>query len=186
MGGISLLFLLSSHCSTPALFLLQKPPSLSLSLAYHNSLVHLCLALLLQEKSSGSFQLLYLAGHWLFAAVHQEKRVTVGQGGLPQARHTKATICSKNFPVGGGAGSLTPSPPVTSAASPSNFANLYLLFIYLHTMFLLLKQFLHTCALLAMSAQPCVFQTLHTLALFTFRHVCSLFGPGCAPKSYQC
>lgn len=59
--------------------------------------------------------------------------------------------------MGGGAWSLTQSLPITSAASPTNFANLHQLFVYLLTIFLLPKQFLHTCALLAISAQQCVF-----------------------------
>lgn len=186
MGGISLLLLPGSYCSTLLCFLRQQPPSLSVSSISYQPGPPLPRPAPPGEKHWHFFRLLHLAGHWLFVAVHQGNAWQSGdekrQGGLPPAWHTKATICSKNFPVGGGGGSLTQSPPVTSAERPSNFANLCLLFVYLHTIFLLPQQFLHTCALLAMSAQLCIFQTLHTLALFTSRYVCSLLRPGGVPK----
>lgn len=72
-------------------------------------------------------------------AVHQENAWQPGDENGKEDCHKLSTqrqpSVPKNFPVGGGAWSLTPSLPVTSAASPSNFANLYQLFVYLHTIF---------------------------------------------------
>lgn len=85
---------------------------------------------------------------------------------------------------GGGGGSLRLSPHITSAA---NFANRCLLSAYLPCVFLVTQ---------TVFAHLCIFQTLHILALFSFRHVCFLnaFGytttkpqlrPQGAPKSYD-
>lgn len=161
--------------------LLSLSLSRFLSPVYHYSLVHLCLPSISAEEEMLEQVLASLLSGSL-AACGRPSRKYVAVGRWKKARrtatsyHATVTICSKNFPAVGGGRSLTQS-PVTSGASPSNFANLYLLFVYSHTIFYDSSNFWNICALLAMSAQPHLFQTLYTLANFTFGACVSVAGP---------